>query len=112
MATTPEFMQFVYDQVKSAGDISYKKMFGEYMLYCDGRPVLLICDNTVYVKQLPDVATIFSAHDVSVQTGIPYTGAREHYILDTENVDLAIAVVRKMAQILPVPKPRSHRGTK
>ncbi len=112
MATTPEFMQFVYDQVKSVGDVSYKKMFGEYMLYCDGRPVLLICDNMVYVKQLPDVAAIFSVHDVPAQTGIPYTGAREHYILDIENVDLAIAVVRKMAQILPIPKPRSHRGAK
>lgn len=112
MATTPEFMQFLYDQVKSAGNISGKKMFGEYMLYCDGRPVLLICDNTVYVKQLPDVAAIFSTHNITPPTGIPYPGAREHYILDADNGDLAIAVVRKMAQITPMPKPRSHRGTK
>ena len=50
MATSPEFIQFVSDQVQPAGNIRYRKMFGEYMLYCDERPVLLVCDDTVYVK--------------------------------------------------------------
>ena len=51
MASSPDFIKFVADQVASAGDnIRYRKMFGDYMLYCDDRPVLLICDDTVFVK--------------------------------------------------------------
>lgn len=50
MATDKEFMDFIVDQVGNAGCISYRKMFGEYVLYCDGKAVALVCDNLLYVK--------------------------------------------------------------
>ncbi len=104
MATSPEFMQFVYDQVKSDDhDITYKKMFGEYMLYCDGRAVLLICDDTVFVKQIPASLTVFEKYGICPETGTPYNGAKPHYILDIDNTDLARDMVRELARVLPVP---------
>ena len=33
MATTPDFVEFVCEQISGAGDIRYRKMFGEYMVY-------------------------------------------------------------------------------
>lgn len=113
MATSLDFIKFVADQVSGAcEDISYKKMFGEYMLYCDGRPVLLVCDDTVYVKQIPEVMAVFAAHGISPEQGLPYNGARPHWILDIENIDLSTEMVQKLAQVLPLPKPKKPKVKK
>lgn len=47
MATTSDYVEFVYGQIVGAGAVRYKKMFGEYMVYVDDKPILLVCDNTV-----------------------------------------------------------------
>lgn len=104
MATRPDFINFIHDQLDAHCPITHKKMFGEYMVYCDGRPVLLVCDDTVYVKQMPETSAVFGAHDITPDTGIPYDGARPHYVLDIENVALALDMVRELARVLPLPK--------
>lgn len=35
MASRPEFVQYAADQLSGAGAITYRKMFGEYGVYCD-----------------------------------------------------------------------------
>ena len=47
MATDKEFIEFACEQIRNAGEVTYKKMFGEYMAYVNGKPILLVCDNTV-----------------------------------------------------------------
>ena len=37
MASSPEFMQSVAARLEGAGTITYRKMFGEYCVYCDGK---------------------------------------------------------------------------
>lgn len=111
MASSKDFMDFVYDQVAIAsGNITYRKMFGDYMLFCDGRPVLLICDDTVYVKQLPETLSVFNKHNVIPELGIPFKGARPHYILDIENIDLSVEMVQLLARILPIPKKKKRKN--
>ena len=107
MATSLEFIKFVSDQTAGAGDLSYRKMFGEYMLYCDAHPVFLVCDDTVYVKQLPQTAAVFAKFGITPDTGTPYDGAKPHYILDIENAELSVGMARTLAQILPIPKKRT-----
>ncbi len=109
MASDKEFIDWIVDSVHAAGDVSVKKMFGEYMVYVDGRPVLLVCDNTPFVKILPETTALFARHDVEPSRGFPYQGAKEHYILDIENADLAIDMLRLLARILPLPKPRKKK---
>lgn len=53
MATSQEYIEFVCEQLVGVENVRYKKMFGEYMVYVNDKPVLLVCDNTVYVKKLP-----------------------------------------------------------
>ena len=50
MASGLEFAKFVSDQLSGAGCITYRKMFGEYGVYCDGKIFALICDNQLYIK--------------------------------------------------------------
>ena len=50
MPTDASFVQFVVDQITGAGEISSRKMFGDYALYCNKKVVALICDNRLFVK--------------------------------------------------------------
>lgn len=112
MATSKEYMDFVLDQLASIDGLTTKKMFGEYMVFGNSKPVLLICDDTVYVKMLPQVLDMFTSHNVTPVTGFPYKGAREHYVLDIENIDLSVDMVRLLEQILPMPKPKKPKVKK
>lgn len=50
MASTLEYTQYVVGQLEEAGNIQYKKMFGEYGLWRDGKFFGTVEDNQLYVK--------------------------------------------------------------
>jgi len=89
MATSLDYIQFVCEQLHTPFPVYYKKMFGEYMIYVNDKPILLVCDNTVYVKKLEGLKDIMN----NSACGIPYKGAKEHYILDVEEVELTSKVI-------------------
>lgn len=105
MATTADYVDFVCEQVRGNWDVRSKKMFGEYMVYINNKPVLLVCDNTVFVKQLPCVSTLLANAD----KGHPYDGAKEHHILDVEDRELTLRVITELEAVVPVPKPRKKK---
>lgn len=80
-ATSKEFISYVCDVVVLLGIISAGKMFGEYMIYVDAKPILLVCDNAVFIKKLPELADIMNG----AECGFPHGGAKEHYILDIDD---------------------------
>jgi TfoX/Sxy family transcriptional regulator of competence genes len=109
MATNKNFIDFVCEQISSVQDISYRKMFGEYMVYCKGKPVLLVCDDTAFVKYLPEVKDLFEGNEKELKTGFPYKGAKEHYILDIDDSDFSLKVVKLLAEILPILKKKTKK---
>lgn len=108
MATSEDYIIFVVEQISTDFPVRYRKMFGEYMVYVNNKPVLLVCDNTVYVKELDYIAEEMETAEV----GIPYDGAKEHYILDIENPELVNVVIEKLGEVTPVPKPRKKKVKK
>lgn len=100
MATTVDFIEFVCEQIQGSGIIRYQKMFGEYMVYVNELPVLLVCDNTVFVKMLPAIEQLMQGSS----KGYPYKGAKEHYILDIEDREHAKIVAMSLAQHTAPPK--------
>jgi len=50
MSSSKDFVEFIVDQIASIWKIRYRKMFGEYALYCNEKVVALICDNKLFVK--------------------------------------------------------------
>ena len=105
MATSQDYIEFVCGQIKGDYSVRYKKMFGEYMVYANDKPILLVCDNCVYVKILNELSDLMSDAD----RGIPYGGAKEHYILDIENSELVSEITAILEQITPLPKPRKKK---
>ena len=106
MATTVGFIEYVCDQIEGVGTVRYKKMFGEYMVYVNDKPILLVCDNTVFVKILPCLDPLM----LDAEKGHPYNGAKEHYILDIDNADLSREVVAALESVAPLPKRRKKKG--
>ena len=103
MATSQDYIDFVCSQIEGF-DLKYKKMFGEYMVYANDKPVLLVCDSTVFVKKLEPLSGLLA----DAECGIPYRGAKEHYILDIENTELTQKVVEILESITPVPVKRKR----
>ncbi len=108
MATTESFINYVVEQLNGVGNISYKKMFGEYMVYVNGKPVITVCDNTAFVKKHDCINKLMESAD----TGFPYEGAKEHYVLDIDNLELSKQVALALEAVTPTPKPRKKKTDK
>lgn len=105
MATSVDFIEFVCEQIHGNYFVRYKKMFGEYMVYLNDKPVLLVCDNTVFVKKTKEIAHLM----VDAESGFPYEGAKEHYILDIENSELVNSVLEVLEAVTPLPKKKNKK---
>jgi TfoX/Sxy family transcriptional regulator of competence genes len=108
MSTTQDFAEYVCEQIRDSGDVRYRKMFGEYMVYVNDKPILLVCDNTVFVKKIDALADLLKDADV----GFPYTGAKEHYILDIDDAGLSSAVIDVLEPLTSVPAPKKKKSKK
>ncbi len=97
MSTSKEFVEYVCEQIHEVGFLRYKKMFGEYMIYVNDKPILLVCDNTVYIKKLDCLAELMKEAPIA----IPYPGAKERYILDIENHQLTKEIISILEPITP-----------
>ena len=105
MATTKDYIEYVCERLHGAGGLRYRKMFGEYMVYVNDKPVLLVCDNTVFIKCLPAVEPLMQG----AQRGVPYGGSREHWILDIDDAELTRAAIAALLPVTPLPKKRSRK---
>lgn len=104
MATATDFIEFVAEQISGEYSVRYRKMFGEYMVYVNDKPILLVCDNCVFVKKLPELADLMSGAEL----GIPYDGSKEHYILDIENSELVAETVGILERATSLPKKKKR----
>lgn len=102
MSTTPNFIENLLEQLTPVGEVRARKAFGEYLVYVDDKFVLTVCDNTVYIKMLDELKDIMQ----NAETGSPYEGAKEHYILELDNIDFARKVIRLATDVTPLPKPK------
>ena len=105
MATSKEYIEFVCEQLDGIENVTYRKMFGEYMVYVNAKLLLIVCDNTVMVKKVPELADLMK----DAPDGIPYEGAKAHYILDIENRELVRSVIAVLEPITPLPKKRAKK---
>lgn len=107
MASDQEFVDFLVDQMAGAGEIAYKKMFGEYALYCGGKVIALVCDNQLFVKPTPGGR----AHVGAPVEAAPYPGAKPYFLIEDafEDREWLDALIRITAQEIPAPKPKSRR---
>ena len=106
MASSFDFTNFICEQLEGVGAVRARKMFGEYMVYVNDKPVVLICDDTVFMKILPCLRELLG----DGTTGYPYDGAKEHYILDPDDRDTLRRAAALAESALPLPKKKPPKG--
>lgn len=98
--SNPDLVQYIIEQASKAGEVSAKKMFGDYCLYCDGKPVGLICDNYLCLKPFKQIEPLL--HEGDWQMKPPYDGAKPHYVItDVDDRDYVSLLVKAVAELLP-----------
>lgn len=100
MATTNEYIEYVCEQIKGVGEIRYKKMFGEFMIYVNDKPIIIVCNNVPFVKKLDCIKSMMQ----EAETGFPYNGAKEHYVLDIDNSEFCKSIIIELEKVTLVPK--------
>ena len=106
MASKAEFVTYAAEQMKEAGQITCRKMFGEYGVYCDGKIFGLICDNQLFVKiteagrkVCPDFAQ-----------APPYEGAKPYFLVEElDDRELLTRFIQETVKALPEPKPKKKK---
>lgn len=79
MASTKKYRDYVLEQLNLLGDISYKPMMGEYLLYYRGVLFGGIYDDRLLIKEVK------SNKKYKLSEEIPYDGAKSMYQI--ENID-------------------------
>ncbi|MFA6017091.1 MAG: TfoX/Sxy family protein [Patescibacteria group bacterium] len=106
MSTSQLTIDYILDQLASAGEVSARKMFGEYALYCNGKVVGLVCDDTLYIKiTAPGKAFVGKYY----KEGHAYPGAKVSMMIDEGHIEdhkWLSELIRITAKNVPFPKPK------
>lgn len=107
MASDKEYVDFVLDQIVNAGEITAKKMFGEYGIFSNGKIFALICDNKLFVKPT-EAGRIFIKDVVEAP---PYPGANSSFLIEdkVEDREWISELVKITIKELPEPKPKKQK---
>lgn len=82
MASHADFVNYITEQLREAGAIRSRKMFGEYGLYCNDVFFAVICDDQLFVKVTPAGEAAFP----DLPKSPPYEGAKDAFLIeDVEN---------------------------
>ncbi len=107
MASSLEFVEYVCDQIGGAGTITYKKMFGEYGVYCNGKIIGVVCDDQFFVKKTEAGAKVCP----DCGEGAPYEGAKAHFVIDSlDDRELMAKLISATYEELPEPKPKKKKS--
>jgi TfoX/Sxy family transcriptional regulator of competence genes len=105
MASSIGTVEFICDQAGLGKRLAFRKMFGEYALYLDGKVVALICDDQLFLKPTPEGREYLG----NVSEAPPYPGAKNFFLLssDLDDPDRLSEALRVTARALPEPRPKS-----
>ncbi|MDR0887865.1 MAG: TfoX/Sxy family protein, partial [Candidatus Methanoplasma sp.] len=93
-------------RISDAGNISYRKMMGEYAMYCDGKVIGFICDDIFFLK-ITDGGMAMLGDPI---TGPPYPGAKDYLIIDPEQDEKFISSLISVTwDELPASKPKKSK---
>ena len=109
MSTSEEFMIYLADQLSGAGEITYRKMFGEYALYCDSKVIGLVCDGQFFLKITKAGRELIK----EVCEAPAYEGAKPSFLItSTDDREYMTKLIRATWRELPFPKPKKTKTVK
>ncbi|MBR4628369.1 MAG: TfoX/Sxy family protein [Ruminococcus sp.] len=105
MASTKGYLDFVLEQLSGLGNITYRAMMGEYIIYYQGKIIGGIYDDRLLVKPTHSAKKMMPGATYE----LPYEGAKELLLIeDIDNRDFLTELFIAMADELPSPA-KKHR---
>lgn len=78
MASSIDFVQYAAEQMSNAGKITYRRMFGEYGMYCGGIFFAVICDDQLFIK----ITEAGEKRFPSLRKAPAYDGAKNSFLIE------------------------------
>ena len=99
MASSKQFKDFIFEQLRYVQNISCRQMMGEFLLYCDGVLFGGIYDDKLLIKKTD------SNKRYNLQEHIPYKNAKPMYMVDNlEDTDYLKELIEITLQNLSIKK--------
>ncbi|SCY90529.1 TfoX/Sxy family protein [Desulfoluna spongiiphila] len=110
MASDIKFVEFIVDQIENPGLVRYRKMFGEYAIYCNDKVVALVCNDQLFVKPTQTGRAFIG----DVVEAPAYPGAKPSFLIEDqlEDRDWLSELVALTEKELPKPKPKKKKAKK
>lgn len=107
MATTKEFHDYIVDSLNRVGDITTRKMMGEYCIYYRDKLIGDICDNCLFLKPTETVLRMMP----DAERAYPYEGSKTLMVVvdAVENTGLMEELLEGMYGELPEPKKKAKQ---
>ncbi len=106
MASRLEFVRYVTDQLSGAGDVVFRRMFGEYGLFRNGVFFAVICDDQLFIK-ITEAGRKFAP---DLEEAPPYEGAKDYFLIDDiDNSDFLVKLAEVTLSHLPPPRKRKKK---
>jgi TfoX/Sxy family transcriptional regulator of competence genes len=103
MASSKGYLDFIMEQLSELGDVTYRSMMGEYIIYYRGKVVGGIYDDRFLVK--PAKSAVALMPDADEES--PYEGAKRMLLVDNvEDREFLRELIEAMYEELPAPKKR------
>lgn len=105
MASSQSTIDLISSKMSGAGLITFKKMFGEYALYVNGKVIAFICDDSLFLKPTPEAKDFYPDYEEA-----PAYPESKMYMLISEEKWEDSEFMSELASIthgaLPAPKPK------
>ncbi len=110
MASDLSFVEYVVDNFAEDCAVTYKKMFGEFGLFSDGKMFGMICDNRLFVKPTEGGRAFID----EVVEAPPYPGAKPIFLIEDQidDTEWLSELARITTRELPVPKRKKKKKKK
>lgn len=107
MASDAGFVEFIREQLRGGGEISVRKMFGEYTIYAGRKVVALVCDDRLFLKPTAAGRALLG----TPAEAPPYPSASLYFVLDdhVDDAEFLAKLVRATENELPEPKPKKPK---
>ena len=108
MASSIQTVHYISDQAGLGSRLTFKRMFGEFALYVDGKVVAFVCDDRLYLKPTPEGRAFLG----QVTLAAPYPVAKDHFLLDAEvdDPERLRGALEVTARVLPEPRTKKPGG--
>ena len=101
MASSKEYLDYILEQLSELGNITYRAIMGEYIIYYGGKIVGGIYDDRFLVKPTRSAVTLMPNSEME----LPYEGAKEMLLVDdVDNREFLCGLIEAMYEELPAPR--------